>query len=106
MDCAAIVAASDIEVGAIADAEWSARSKRQVQHVRPAGPVVQFIVVNRDARRLVAAGCNDAESTPSTAIEPQPVHHHVGPSAPTISNRVVDLRDGLRSWETATEQVE
>ena len=105
---AAIIAASDIEVGAIADAEWSARSKRQVQHVRPAGPIVQFIVVNRDARGRVAAGCNDAESTPGATIEPQPGHQHAGPSAPTIRNRVVNLcgRGGRGEWSPATEQVE
>ena len=104
---AAIIAASDIVVGAIADAEWSARSIRQVQHVRPAGPVVQFIVVNRDARGIVAAWSIDAESTPCATIEPQPGHHHVGPSAPTIGNRVVNLcgRDGRGEWSRATEQV-
>src|SRR5205823_12716573 len=76
---AAIVAASDIVIGAIADAEWSARSKRQVQHVRPAGPVVLFIVVNLDARGSVAAWSKDAESTPCATIEPQPGHQHAGP---------------------------
>ena len=105
MHSRAIVAAAEIEEDAITNAEWSARSIRQVRHVGP-GPSEQFVVVNRNTWALIAARRKDAEVIPCTTIEPQPVHYHVRPHAPTVSNRVVDLRDGLRGRDAAPEEVE
>ena len=105
MDGAAIVAAPDIHKRAIADGKGSAEVERQRRLYRPATSQL-FVVVDRNAGRLISARGYDAGIVYVPAVEPQPVHVHVRPAAPTVGNRVVDLSDRKRAGEPASEEVE
>jgi len=105
VDTRAIIPAADVEEIAITHAEWSTRSIWQVHHIRP-GPIVRFVVVNRDAGTLVAARSYDARITYRCSIEPQPVHYHVRTAGPAVSHRIVDLGDRLRGRKSAAEQIQ
>ena len=104
---AAIVAAPNINKRAIADGKWSAGVKRQRRLYRPTGSQL-FVVTDWNAGALISARGHDAGVIYRSSIEPQPVHVHVRPAAPTVGNRIVDLCgcDGRGEWSRASEQVE
>ena len=101
----AIIAAADINKRSVADRKRPARGIRHRSLYRPSASQL-FVVIDRDARRLVPARGDDARVIYCTSVEPQPVHIHVRPAAPAVRNRVVNLRDGLRGREPAAEEVE
>jgi hypothetical protein len=107
MDGGSIVPAADIHKRAIADRKGSARGKWQRRLYRPAGSQL-FVVIDRDAGGVVSARSNDAAIVYRSSVEPQPGHVHRRPGAPTVGNRIVDLRsrDRRREGSRASEQVE
>src|SRR4029077_13390989 len=58
--------------------------------------------------RVVTAGCHDTGGVDRSSVEPQSSHIHGWPAAPTVSNRIVDLRNVDRGgeWSRAPEEVE
>jgi hypothetical protein len=107
MNGAAIVPAPDIDKRAIADRKRPAGGERQRGLYRPSASQL-FVVINRDAGGVVSAGRHDAAVIYCSSVEPQPGHVHGRPAAPTVCNRVEDLRggDGRGEWSCAPEQVE
>src|SRR5206468_10550553 len=101
----AIIAAPDINKRSIADRKRPPRGKWHRGPYRPSASQL-FVVIDRDARRLVPARGDDAGVIYCTSVEPQPVHVQVRPAAPAVRNRVVNLRDGPRGREPAPEEVE
>ena len=108
MHNAPVITATNIEKGAIADAEWSARDVRQRSYLRPAGSIKQLVVIDLDAYRVVSARGDDAGIIKSTSVEPQPRHDHASVGGPAVGHRVVDLRDrGVsRERSRASEHIE
>src|SRR5437588_12358455 len=105
MHSRAIVAASDIDNGAVADGKWSARVERQRGLHRPGGNQL-FVVIDRAAWGLVSARGNDAGVIHRSPVEPQPVHVHGRPTAPTVGNWIVDLRGGSSGGKSSSVEVE
>src|SRR6266404_9954764 len=106
MDSAAIIATADVDNGTIADCKRSAGCEGQRSLYRPAGSQL-LVIVDWNAGRIVAARGYDAGVIQRGAVEPQPGHVHVRPAAPTVGNRVEDLRDRHGRWEhRASKQVE
>src|SRR5882672_4911478 len=98
MHRAAIVAAPNIDKGAIANGEGSAREIRHRGLYRPRSSQL-FVVVGREDRCIVSARGHDAAVVNRTSVEPYPGHIHAGPSAPSVANRIIDLRDGAERGE-------
>ena len=107
MNGAAIVAATDIDKRSVADRKRSAGDKWQRGLDCPAGSQL-FVVIDFNAWWVVTAGRHDAGVVYRSSVEPQPAHVHGRPGAPTVGNRIVDLRggDGRGEWCSASEQVE
>src|SRR5262249_1098664 len=102
----AIVTASDIDKGAIADYKRSASRIRQRGLYRPGGRQL-FVVIDRRTHDGVSPGRNDTSVTHRCTVEPQPNHIHRRPNAPSVGLWVVDLRfgDAYSEWSRAPEQV-
>ena len=65
-----------------------------------------LVSVNRDARDLVPARGNDSKVGPCRPIEPQSTYVQIGPGAPGVTKRVVDLGDRRRGGKSASVEVE
>src|SRR5438132_9272833 len=90
---AAIVTASDIDKGAIANDKWSASRIRQRGLYRPAGSQL-FVVIDWGTRGIVCPGRNDTVMVNRCTVEQQPSYVHGRPSRPVVGSRVVVLRRG------------
>lgn len=105
MDRAAIVTASDIDKCTVADRKGSAGGIRQRRLYRPASREL-FVDIKRDAGRVITAGGYDAGVINRSSVEPQPGGVQRWPGGPSVGTWIVDLRDGERGRETASEQVQ
>ena len=103
----AIVAAADIHKCSVADRKRSARNKWQRSLDCPTGSQL-LVVIDFNARWVVTARRHETSVVYGSSVEPHSAHIHGRPGAPTVSNRIVDLRGGdrRREWCSAPEEVE
>ena len=106
MSGGAIVAATDIDKGAIADRKRSERRIRERGSHQPEGS--QLFVVSGRGAGIGSARGNNARVIHRCPIEERLGHHHGRPAAPTVSHWVEDLRRGSQrgEWRSASEEIE
>lgn len=107
MDIGAVVPATDVYKRAVADDK---RATGIIRHRGPDDPAAAalFVDITRHAGSRVSPRGNDARVINRSSVKPQPGDVHVPANAPTVRDRIVDLRDRgcHRVGSSAAEQIQ